>query len=56
MSLSQTQMRNHVITVMDDATAQFEESNPGRLDQMLSSSESILMAIDALFTEVPYRS
>ena len=55
MSLTQTQMRNHIIAATDDATAQFETANPGRLDQMLSSAESILMAIDALFTEVPYR-
>lgn len=53
MTLSE--MRNSVIDVVDAAINQFEDYNPGRTAQLVSSSESILMAIDALFTEVPYR-
>jgi hypothetical protein len=54
--MTQTEMRDHITAATEAATDQFAASNPGRLDQMLSSAQSILMAIDALFTEVPYRS
>jgi hypothetical protein len=50
------EMHDAVSGVVDAAIAQFMESNPARLAQLTSSSETVLMAIDALFTEVPYRS
>jgi hypothetical protein len=42
-------------SVIDAATEQFGEDNPARLDQLVQCGITTLMAIDALFTEVPYR-
>lgn len=49
------EMQDAVNAVIDDCVTQFEASNPGRLAQLVDTSETLLMAIDALFTEVPYR-
>jgi hypothetical protein len=48
-------MRAAIIGVIDAATEQFGEDNPARVDQLVQTANTALMAIDALFTEVPYR-
>lgn len=49
------EMRDSITTVVNEAGAQFADTNPARLEQLESVAASALMAIDALFTEVPYR-
>lgn len=49
-------MHDAVTAVIDEATAQFESDNPARLGQLIGAANTVLMAVDALFTEVPYRS
>lgn len=50
------EMHDAVTAVVDEATVQFEDFNPARLGQLVGAANTVLMAVDALFTEVPYRS
>lgn len=52
--MTHDQMIAALAAVLDDAQAQFGSVNPGRVDQLASAIDTASMAVDYLFTEVPY--